>query len=144
MKIKDGTRWTASKKPDIAAVAFDTDDSGKLRDLPNRRVTAPGIVSILKKNDIWEVTLKNPCKFNYPSGTSVRLHAYGWSAIYAVLRQEPIPAEWTKVSAVIRGGAKPAAQTNVWWSGTQKCSIVISFQGGGIQFRNLRLEKRIK
>lgn len=144
LKIKNGNTWAAYRKPDIATVAFDIDDSEKLRDLPNRRVTPPGIVSILKKNDIWEVTLKKACGFNYPSGTPVRLHAYGWSAIYAVLRTEPIPAEWTKVSAVIRGKAKPVAQTNAWWSGTRKCSFTISFQGGGIQFRNLHLEKKIK
>lgn len=49
LKIKDGSAWKFEKwTPPYGVVAFEVDNSGAYRDLPNRKITRKGITSITK------------------------------------------------------------------------------------------------
>ena len=63
IKIKDGSTWDI--KDDYSHIAFNIDNSGEYKDLPNANVSASVIVKVEKKADIWEVTLKQPCGMIY-------------------------------------------------------------------------------
>ncbi len=138
LHLKDASKW---KGGSLSIVAFDTDPSGKLSDLPNFNQTKIGAKSLVKKDGFWELTLKHPCGKNYPSGTTVREHRSGWSFLYAGTPHKLLTGEWQKIDVVIEPGEVPAASIKNWWKGTVKAGLIVESGGSGTVFRNIRLEE---
>lgn len=138
LKVRDASKWKASA---IGAAAFNTDPSGKLRDLPNFDLSPVGIESIEKRDDIWLVKLKAPCGKNHPAGTPIREHQAGWSLIYAGSAKYQLTNEWVKLESIIPAGEVTTASIKNWWKGTRHTTFNINLSGKSAQFRNLKLEK---
>ena len=138
LRLKDASKW---KGDTLSVVAFDTDPTGALSDLPNFNITRIGAISLVKKDGFWELTLKHPCGKNYPAGTTVREHRSGWSSIYAGTPKQELSGEWKKIDAVLEPGEVPEASIRRWWKGTEKAGLVLESVGSGMIFRNLKLEE---
>lgn len=114
VKIKNGEKW---KPETYGMIAFNTDDSGKKDDLPNRELSGWNIVKIEKNGDVFDVTLKNKCGKKYPAGTKVREHKSGGTYIYLGAINKDVPADWAESSAVFK-------KTNLW-PGTCSGKIIV-------------------
>jgi len=122
IKIKQGLMWSA--KPH-ACIAFEVDDSGQAKDLPNRNVSALGIEKMEQKDGSWEVHLKKACGKAYPAGTKVREHLSGGSYIYNAAARRQVPREWTQFTGVIKDSVAVGAPSKKWWPGTAYVQILI-------------------
>jgi hypothetical protein len=141
VKIKNGANWQAGKEKFIA---FKTDPTGNMDDLPNRNLV--GIESVQQSGDHWEAKLASPLTEDFPAATPVRHHAiYAGVHIYCGgASGVEVPFEWTFYRGTIRGEVKVAAQT-AFWPKTRLVSIVVggnymegpdvSLLVGGLKFR---------
>ena len=138
IKIKDASTWDI--KDDYSHIAFNIDDSGEYKDLPNATVSAPVIVKVEKKNDIWEVTLKQPCGMTFAADTKVRVHkemGYMYSVIEDIQSKD-----WKEITANIKGTAKSGSGGMQFWPGTKYVKIVFLVRNGGmIYFDDVKLEE---
>jgi len=96
IKIKNGDRWIPGT---FCLIAFDTDNSGAMSDLPNTNLSSINVERIEKKNGYTEVRLKGKCGKKYPAGTKVREHCSGDIYIYKAATRKTLPSEWTEFSA---------------------------------------------
>lgn len=141
--IKDGSKWRPTGS---LTIAFEIDETGKLADLPNRKL-APIIDRIEKQEDgTAKIILKSKINKAYPAETAVRQHAFGGSYMYTAAANAPVPAEWKSFSGVIRGEAAAGGPSGKWWKNTRKASIVILANYGGkpqnsLQFKDIKLEE---
>jgi hypothetical protein len=118
--IKDGSKW---KKSSIACVAFNVDDSGNYKDIPNRNLTNHGITSIVKINGGWKIALTTPCRKSFLAGTKVREHK-NWT--YATfLDGGNAPQAWTQRTFVVDKMSSCAPEKGSWWPGTKYVRIYI-------------------
>jgi hypothetical protein len=122
LKISAGAKWQVYE---FACVAFQVDDSGKYADLPNRKLSAYGILKVEDKGKYWEVQLKDACGQAYPAGTKVREHAAGGSYIYNALGGQTVPAQWARYTGVIKGVADAGAPKDQWWHGTKYVKVIL-------------------
>lgn len=139
VKIKNGIKWGSGAN---LYVAFHTDPSGALEDLPNRNLALIG--SVQQAGEVWEVKLAEPLKENYPAGTPVRQHAPFGMQIYCGANGGEVPFEWTFYRCTIRGEAKGNVN-NAFWPKTRFVSILVAgnYEGdpdvtllvGGLKFR---------
>ncbi len=114
IKIKNGDKWNTHKH---SLIAFDTDNSGAMSDLPNANISSIGVEKIAKKNSYTEITLKDKCGKKYPAGTKIREHRSSWSYIYNAACNVALPAEWTEFSATF-------SQKDCW-TGTVSVKILV-------------------
>lgn len=121
IKVADGSKW---KKITHARIAFEVDDSGQYTDLPNRKLSSPGVTKTENKGDYWEIHLKKPCGQAYAAGVKVREHASGGSYMYNAAGNKKVPAEWTLYSARVKGLAKRYGGRGKWWPGTRYVQIL--------------------
>lgn len=143
LKIKNGSKWKDSQ---YGCVAFDVDDSGNLKDLPNRNISNGfGIKSIENKGDYWEVALANTCGKSYPAGTKVREHVAGNNHIYPIIIQDfNTTDEWTKVKAKVSGIAKAGVPREQFWVATAFIKIYVfveSPERGKLLIDDLKFEE---
>ena len=125
LKVKDAGKWMKRKGLDIYGyVAFNIDDSGALKDLPNRALS-PVVKEVRKAGDQWELILAAPYSGkDMAAGTKVRLHHPGNSYIYCAANYKTVPTEWTSFEGKITGmGAK--ASDIEFWSGTAFVKLLI-------------------
>ena len=145
LKIKNGENW---KPGPLACIAFEIDDSGKYSDLPNSKLSSSGILKVEKKEGYFEVTLKGRCGQKYQSGTKIRMHSAGPSAMYGGAAGKSLAADWTE----IKGKLKPESVENLnllvnLWPGVKKVKILLGFypdnQGTDIavMFKDIKLEE---
>ena len=128
LKIKDGRKW---KKLKFACVAFEVDNSGKYKDLPNRNVTQLGIKKISRGKGFWEVHLNKACGKAYPADTPVREHNSGGTYIYNAANNRIVPEKWTQYTNAINGWwAKSGISSEKWWAGTKYVRIMIMVNYG--------------
>jgi hypothetical protein len=120
--IKNGNKWKAS-----GYVAFNTDNSDKFRDLPNRNLSSK-ITKIIKKDNTWIITLQKPIKKSYPAGTKIRLHKAGNSYLYLV--NSKIPAKWTTYKKTIKGILKKGFSSRSFKPGTKFFRVLCFIIGG--------------
>jgi hypothetical protein len=139
IKVKNASSWKFDDGS--ARIAFDTDDSGEYKDLPNENVTPSEITKIEKKDNVWEVTLKKPCGMAYAAETKVRAHHDG-GYMYATHVKEFQSKDWKEVAAEIKGTMKSGAGGKQFWPGTKYVKLVVLAQGGGmIYFDDIQLEE---
>lgn len=134
LKIANGAKW---KTVPYACVAFDVDDSGQLKDLPNRNLSNTavpgfGVENVEDKGGYWAVQLKTKCGRAYPAGTKVREHISSATYIYSAASRKPVPLAWTEFKGQIKGVAKGDLPMNQWWPGTKyaKLLILANFEQG--------------
>lgn len=120
IKIKNGEKW---KTDSYGRIAFNVDDTGKKADLPNNELSGTGITKVEKKDDVFELTLKNKCGKKYPAGTKIREHKSGATYIYIGAMNKDVPAEWTEVSGVFK-------KENLWLA-SSGAKIVVRANFGG-------------
>lgn len=121
VKIADGSKW---KSIVHGRIAFEVDDSGEYADLPNRKVSSPGVTKTENKGDHWEIHLKNPCGQAYAAGVKVREHISGGTFMYHAASSKMVPAEWTLYSARLNGLSKCNEAAKKWWPGTRYVQIL--------------------
>ena len=137
IKIKDGSNWKIAKKNDL--IAFDVDDSGKYRDLPNNNF-AGSVINAENKDGAWELTLDKPCGKTYPAGTKVRQHKSGSSYMYIVYKGQFQSNEWANLSGTVKDARNYGA--GQFWPRTKAVKVVILAMGGGqIYFDDIKLEE---
>jgi hypothetical protein len=127
LKVRAGSKWQAYES---ASVAFQADDSGRYADLPNRKLSAYGILKVEDKGEYWEVQLKDACGQAYPAGTKVREHASGGTYIYNALGGQTVPAQWAQYTGVIKGVADAGAPPDQWWHGTKYVKVILLLNYG--------------
>lgn len=127
LKIAKGANWQPNAQ---ACVAFETDDSGKYNDLPNRKLSPLGIVKVEAKEDCWEVVLKAPCGRDCPAGTKVREHLAGPPYLFAAAVGQAVPATWTQSTGYVYGMATAGAGSTLWWPGTKYARVVLLLNYG--------------
>lgn len=137
LKVKD-----ASKFKKGALIAYNTKKD--LSDLPNKTVNERAVIkNIVKKGNIWEVTLANPCKVDHPANTPIRAHYHGWYQYLACgIRLTP-GADWTRFTYKIAGSA-PGNPSKKWTLGTKGVKFIIFNNGkrtgkNTLFFRNLTI-----
>ncbi|MBM4045063.1 MAG: hypothetical protein FJ279_08115 [Planctomycetes bacterium] len=134
LKIANGAKWNTEP---YTCVAFDVDDSGQLKDLPNRNlsnanVPGIGVEKVENKGGHWAVQLKGKCGRAYPAGTKVREHVSGATYMYSAAARKPVPMAWTEFKGQIKGVAKGDLPADQWWPGTKyaKLLILANFEQG--------------
>ena len=140
IKVKDGSKWDIKDK--YSHVAFEVDNSGEYKDLPNKNISAGVITKVDKKDNLSEVTFDKPCGMTFPAGSKVRIHKDGgyMYPVYAGGFQSP---DWKEFSAEIKGSAKFGCGGQQFWPGTQNVQIlVLSLNGGMVFFDDLKLEEK--
>ncbi len=136
----DASRW---QKNGTFCAAFNT--SPDFRDLPNRNLS-PGIKSIEKKGNVWEITLAAPLPADYPAGTGIREHRHGSSYLYSAAGNLPVPTDWKTFSAIIKGEIPHGISFSSWWKGTRfaRIGILANTDGNansGILLKNVKFEE---
>ncbi len=140
LKIKDGTKWKESQN---GCIAFDADDSGEFKDLPNRNLSSIGIKSVANKGDHWEVTLKSNCGKNFPSGTKVREQAASNAYIYPIIIKDLNKDDgWKRFECKLGGMTKTIVPANKFWPGTAFVRVGVCMGGpGNLIFSDIRFEE---
>ena len=134
--VKDASGWNGKKRYEVAAFHAKTDGS----DIPNMDVS-PIIVKIEQKNGSWILSLKEPLKKDYPSGTVIRNQRHG--AAYHYIAAKNAPAEWLDFSVTLKGdaGAKGFAPGK-WWSGTKSMKLIFFTQkAANVEIRDLAVNE---
>ena len=146
LKIKNGDTW---KPGQHSFIAFETDDSGKYADLPNTKLSSGGILKVEKKDAVYEVTMKTPCRAKYPAGTKIRIHSAGPSAIYGGASGKTVSSEWTEIKGLVKA-SEFIDNLNLivnWWPGVQKVKIFVAFYPENsdtaisVSFKDVKLEE---
>ena len=141
--IRKNTAW---KKGGNHFVAFNTDPSGKYKDLPNRNISKR-IESIQDLGNKLKIVLSKPLKKSWRAGTNIRQHGHSYLYIYNTAFSKSVPEEWTTISGPISGeplfGIK---HTRHWWRGTRYARIVLLMNNSGNNsnaafFQDIRLEE---
>lgn len=139
VKIKDGAKWHALPH---AAVAFDVDDSGEYRDLPNRNL-AIGIKEVANKDGFWEVSLARPLDKTYPAGTKVRQQNGGSTYAYVKYIPDLKPeAGWTTLDGVVSGQAVTGLSGTKFWNSAAYARVIIyNLKSAQLVFDNIVLKE---
>ncbi len=138
LKVKDASAFKANDAFNL--IAFQT--KGDYTDLPNRNLSAGVIKTVAKKEGLWEITLNKPCGRDYPAGTAVREHRYSARFIMPCRLGKFGKKEWTPLSGTVGGLVKSGASSAHFWPGTAFVKVaVLSWNGGVIEFDDLKLEK---
>ena len=122
IKVVHAFKWKENSR---ACVAFDADDSGRYKDLPNRNLSGFGINKLDEKDGYWEVHLNGPCGQAYPAGTKVREHFAGPAYLYCAASAQAVPTEWTQYSGTVLGIAGAGAGNARWWKGTKYAKLIL-------------------
>ena len=139
----DASKWETLLEKKQLAIAFDTDDSGEYKDLPNFNWYA--VNNLEKKSDVWEATLVNPLSADFPVETKVRAH-YNYGYYMYVFSMKKNLADWTKYSGIIKPVVKSGSPGSTFWPGTKYVQILIlanwgQKDGESLLFGNINLEK---
>ncbi|MFA6413659.1 MAG: hypothetical protein WCW53_13285 [Syntrophales bacterium] len=144
IKLKDASAWEALFENKQLTIAFEVDDSGEYRDLPNQYCYK--INDLLKKDGLWEATLAKPIPANFSAGTKVRAHVTSEHYVYAFEMKQCI-GDWTEYSGMIKPMIKFGPSTKAFWPGTKYARVLILANWGQnhgeiLQFGNISLEKQ--
>ena len=143
IKVNEASAWEPLLDNKQLVIAFDTDDSGEYRDLPNRKTYV--VKSLEKKDGAWEVTLAKPLADEFSAGTKVRAHVKSEHFVYAFQIKKHF-AEWTEYTGTIKPMGKSGAPRNAFWPGTKYVRILLlanwgQNHGETLQFGNISLKK---
>ena len=139
--IKNAKNWQTKN---INFIVFDIDNHGNYIDLPNFNLSSMGVEKIAKKDNYYELTLKNPCKKSYPAGTKIREHAAGNIFIYNVAVGVLVKKKWTRFSNIIATD-KSTVFNDKLYPKTKYVKILMlaNYQTAKetLQFRNIKMQE---
>ena len=139
LKVKDASKWTVKDK--YNRVAFETDNSGAYKDLPNSKISS-SIVKVEQKGTAWEVTLEKPCGKAYPANCPVRIQRDGATFMYPVVNLNFQSPEWKEFSGQVKGLAKSGTSGLQFWPGTKYVKVIIlALNGGMFYFDDVKFEE---
>jgi hypothetical protein len=143
IKVQDASTWQPLLETKHLSVAFDADDSGEYKDLPNYKCYR--VDNLKEKGGFWEVALTKPLASDFTEGSKVRAHVSSASYMYAYIKQSLL-SEWTEFGSVIKPIVKFGAPNRTFWPGTKYAKILIfanweQTDGEILQFDNISLEK---
>lgn len=92
--LKNAEKWLVSDK---AAIAYDVDCTGQLKDIPNFKTSYCGISKKEKEGEYWKITLSKPI-IKVSAGTKVREHMKDAENIY--IYYGTVPTAASKFSGV--------------------------------------------
>ncbi len=111
IKVKDAASWQPLMEKKRLTIAFDADDSGEYKDLPNFKYYIAS--NLEKKGDDWEVTLAKPLAADFSASTKVRAHFASGHYMYVFAVKKNL-TDWTKVSKTINSIAKSGTPYRLW------------------------------
>lgn len=122
--VKDASQWT---KTPTKTVAFETDPSPAMKDLPTDLFVRGDVKEIKQIGDMWEIVMTAPIGYDYPIGTNVRAHANGNTFIYPIIATVKPGAEWITLEGIINPslGNESQAGTANWWRGTAMVKVFL-------------------
>ncbi|MFA6175893.1 MAG: hypothetical protein WC765_04875 [Phycisphaerae bacterium] len=143
IKVKDASAWEPLFQNKLLTIAFDADDSGGYKDLPNSKCHT--VKNLEKKDGVWEATLAKPILDSFSAKTKVRAHVTSPFCMLAFEMKNHLP-DWTEYSGVIEPMVKSGAPRNAFWPGTKYVRILLlanwgQNNGEKLQFGNISLEK---
>ncbi len=99
--VKNASSWSGSP---LGCIAFNIDDSGQYKDIPNFNLSPFGIDKIEKFGQFWKISLSKEIGCNYPAKTKIRQHSHNdkWldPYVYSALNGLYIPNSWTQYQSV--------------------------------------------
>lgn len=142
IKVKNCAKWNA--KTPYSRVAFNA--KANYADLPNFDVPhSLAKNGIVKKGNIWEVTMRRPLTKAYPAGTKVRQHTDSATYIYARVVGKIAAGKTVKMTAVVSKTAKSGVTGSMFWPGTKKAYILVMHSCGKntpvIELKNVKVEE---
>ena len=127
IKLTNGTNWYNLS---YGYVAFNTDDSGRYNDLPNRNLSNSGI-SVYNNGSYWVVNFSTTVGVNAAAGTKIRMQIDGGNYMYSAASYATVPnSSWTQYSAVVRGESLYGGAATSWWRGTKYAKVLALFNYG--------------
>jgi hypothetical protein len=143
IKIKNASAWEPFFQNKYLTIAFDADDSGEYKDLPNYKCY--NITNLEKKNDLWEASLAKPLSADFTAGTKVRAHQTSGHYMYAFAMKKNL-SDWTKYNGIIKPMVKSGSPGQTFWAGTKYVQVLILANWGQkdnetLLFSNLSFEK---
>ncbi|MHB9138484.1 MAG: hypothetical protein ACYC4Q_03680 [Victivallaceae bacterium] len=143
IKVKDASTWETLSKAKRLTVAFDADDSGEYKDLPNYNYY--NVKNLENKDGVWEATLVRPATADFPAGTKLRAHFACGHYMYVYAAKKNM-ADWTKITGSIKPVVKTDSPGGAFWPGTKYVQVLILANWGQkdgevLQFSNVSLEK---
>ncbi len=139
IQVKDAAKWNAAIS--YGYIAFNVKED--YSDLPNFQAMGIAKNGIRKNGNIWEITLKQPLKRNFPEGTKVRQHVDGATYIWNA-RSAKLKNQWTAMSGVLSGITQTNNPANKLWPGTKAVRLVIEINGKAdsvTEIRNIKVEE---
>jgi hypothetical protein len=135
IQVKDASKWQDVLKKRRLIVAFNADDSGKYKDLPNTKLSSK-IVKLEKKKDFWTAILAKPLDFDVPKKTVVRAH-YDCSHYMYIIAFCKNLKKWTKYSGVVRPAGSHGSPGRRFWKGARFVQVLILANWGQKNGREL-------
>lgn len=128
VRVKAARSWIEAMASSQLVIAFDVDDSGGYRDLPNRKLSSR-ITKLTENDGVWEAVLEKPLDFAVSAGVKVRAHVEGGFMMHVFAIRKELGA-WTSMSGVIKPAMKIGAPNLMFWRGTKFVKIVMSCNRG--------------
>lgn len=143
VKVKDASTWEPLLREKQLTIAFDADDSGEYKDLPNFKCY--NVTQLEKKDGFWTLTLSTPLATDFGMETKVRAH-YTCGHYMYVFNMKKNLADWTKYSGTIKPVVKTGSPGSTFWLGTKYVQVLILANWGQkneetLQIGNIVLEK---
>ncbi|NCU32444.1 MAG: hypothetical protein EOM23_05835 [Candidatus Moranbacteria bacterium] len=139
LKVKDASKWVIKNK--YNHVAFETDNSGAFKDLPNSKITS-SIVKVEQNGTVWDLTLEKPCGKAYPANTPVRIQRDGATYMYPVVNANFQSPEWKEITGQVKGLGKSGTSGLQFWPGTKYVKVIIlALNGGMFYFDDVKFEE---
>jgi hypothetical protein len=129
LKVTDASQWKEDGEgPLVGRVAFNVDDSGALKDLPNRDLSKTGIPAIRQAANGWEVELTEPLEKARPKGTKIRQHRNRMAFCYIKEAMNfKLPMAWVEKTMVLLGDSASGSSTagDQFWPGTRFIRVAV-------------------
>jgi len=147
--IKNAESWVTGNYYNIA---FDTDNSGNMSDLPNYNLSSFGVEKIIKLKNCYKLILKKRCGKSYPVGTKIREHITGGTYIYNAASNITLFPDSKNINEFQTYSNKIITNNLsflLWpkfYPKTRYVKIIVSKgsrnTNGMIQFKNIKLEQK--
>ena len=140
LTVKNASKW--NKASAYSAIVFNA--KADFSDLPNREQAKTVKGKIVKKGNVWEITLVNPLAKAYAAGTKVRQQCSGNGYIYTFIKGKLPVGQSAKASAFCSGISKAGTPGHQFWAGTKSAKLIIMQLGGKnpvAEIKNFKVEE---
>ena len=136
--VKNAENWTPYL---YSCAAFDVDDSGNLKDLPNFNLSSFGVEKIEQVGENWGIYFSKEIGKNYAKGTKIREHTSGGGLFSAAVSQA-VPDNWTKYEGITANSRSIISNSDMY-PGAKYVKILIITSGtnksSSVLFKDIKL-----